>query len=133
MVGKFLFDKMMKIIEENRYIERKTDILNQKHFKKIEKSLLKTNKRFENEILILLRQIIDIKDSIKLKKRFNEIETGKVKTKTEKEFRLFMDVDKRLKELEQMAFKMITGEEIENLLYDIDPKLEQEYVDLMSD
>ena len=44
-----------------------------------------------------------------------------------------MDVDKRLKELEQMAYMTLCGYEIEELLHNIDPKLEKEYQDLMSD
>ena len=39
--------------------------------------------------------------------------------------------DKRIKELEQMAFKSLTGEEISQFLSAINPKLSKEYDKLM--
>ena len=38
---------------------------------------------------------------------------------------------KRVKELEELAYNNLTGEQIENELDDIDPKLKQEYQDLI--
>jgi hypothetical protein len=38
----------------------------------------------------------------------------------------------RLNELEQLAYNNLTGEQIENELSDIDPKLKKEYQDLMN-
>ena len=46
---------------------------------------------------------------------------------------IIMDVDKRLQELEQIAYHNLTGEQIEQELDEIDPKLKKEYQKLMSD